>query len=81
MALTIKEIKNITTHYASWYDIWENLTDLDEIIEQHVNKPFFIYGKLSQIRNFMLLCENKKSMIEIPSKKKDTFLRELSKHC
>ena len=29
----------------------------------------------------MLLCENKKFMIEIPSKKEDNHLRELSKNC
>ena len=73
MALTKNEIENITTHYTSWYDIWENLINLEEIVEQHGNEPFFIYGKCSQIKNFMLLCENKKFTIEIPSKKEDIF--------
>ena len=71
MVLTKNEIENITNHYASWYDIWENLVDLEEIVERHGNNPFFIYRKHSQIKNFLVLCENKKITIEIPSKKED----------
>ena len=73
MALTKSEIENVTIHYASQHDIWENLTDLEETVKQHRNKPFFIYRKLSQIKNFMLICENKKFMIKKPSKKEDIF--------
>ena len=74
------EIENITTHYASRHDVWENLTNLEEIIEQHGEQAKFLFiRKLSQIKNFMLLCENKKFAVEIPSKKEDIFLRELSK--
>ena len=59
----------------------KNLADQEEIVEQHGSKPFFIYRKLSQIKIFILLCENKKFMIEIPSRKEDICLRELSKNC
>ena len=73
MALMKTEIENITTHYASHHDIWENLMNLEEIKEKQENKPFFIYRKFSQIKNFMLLCENKKFTIEIPGNKEDIF--------
>ena len=41
----------------------------------------FFYGKFCQIKNFMVLCENKKFTVEIPSKKEHIFLRDLSKKC
>ena len=77
MTLMKNEIENTTTHHASWYDVWENLVDLEEIVEQHGNKPFFIYRKLPQIKNFMLLCKNEKFMREIPSKKEDRKTHEV----
>ena len=73
MVLTINEIENITTHYASWYEVWENLPKLEEIIKQHGKKPFLIYRKFEQFKNFMLLCENKKITIEILSNAEDIF--------
>ena len=42
---------------------------------------FFIYRKLGQFKNFMVLCENKKLTVEIPSKKEHIFLRDLPKTC
>ena len=52
-----------------------------ETVEQHGNDPFFIYRKLCQIKHFMVLCENKKLTVEIPSKKEHIFLSELPKKC
>ena len=37
------EIENITTHYASRHDVWENLTNLEEIIEQHGEQAKFLF--------------------------------------
>ena len=46
----------------------------EETVEPDGNDPFFIYRKLCQIKNFMVLCENKKLTVEIPSKKEHIFL-------
>ena len=54
----------------------ENLLNLEKTVEQHGNDPFFIYRKLCQFKNFMVLCENKKLTVEIPSKKEHIFLRD-----
>ena len=53
----------------------------EETVEPDGNDPFFIYRKLCQIKNFMVLCENKKLTVEIPSKKEHIFLWELPKKC
>ena len=81
IALTKNQIGNITTNHARDYDVWENLLNLEKVVEQHGNDPFFIYRKLCRIKYFLVLCENKKFTVEIPSKEEHIFLTELSKKC
>ena len=81
MVLTENQIGNITNNYARNFNMSENLLNLEKTVEQHGNDPFFIYRKLCQFKNFMVLCENKKLTVEIPSKKEHIFLRDLPKKC
>ena len=47
MALTKNQVENITSHYAGEYDLWENLHDREECVEQHGNNRFYIYVEKS----------------------------------
>ena len=35
MALSRNEIENVASHYARWYDVWQQLADLEEIMKRH----------------------------------------------
>ena len=57
--------------FLTWSKLWRSME----------NSTFHLYRKLCQIKNRLILSEEKKFSIEIPSKKEHTFLREICRAC
>ena len=43
MALSRNEIENVASHYARQYDVWGQLTDLEEIVKHLGHDDFYLY--------------------------------------
>ena len=81
MTLTRNQIENIVNYYVREYNVWESFPNLAKTMGQHGNSTFHLYRKLCQIKNWLILSEEKKLSTEIPSKKEYIFLREIFRAC
>ena len=75
MALSRNEIENVASHYARQYDVWGQLTDLEEIVKHLGHDDFYLYRKLCQVKNWHILSKKIKFPAEIPSRGRKSFLR------
>ena len=81
MVLSRNEIENVASHYARQYEVEDWLINLEEIVEQHGHNHFYIYRKLCQIKNWLIVSDKNKFTAEIPSRKEHIFLKELIRSC
>ena len=79
MVLSRNKIENVASHYARQYDVWEWLADLEQMVKRHGHDYFYIYRKLCQIKNWLILSEKINFTAEIPRREEKVFLREVSK--
>ena len=80
-ALTNDEVMNILWQYSNWFDVWEVRSDLIEILERYGHNKCYIYRKICQFKNYLLLRKEKCYTVEIPSKHEHSLLEDLSKAC
>ena len=62
---------------------WEkkHFDNLKQIFKNHGNKPFFVFGYISFVKNFLLLSKSGMYTIEVPSRREHIFLDRLQKAC
>ena len=62
---------------------WEkkHFDNLKQIFKNHDNKPFYVFGYISFVKNFLLLSKSGMYTIEVPSRREHIFLDRLQKAC
>ena len=80
-ALTNNAVMNLSLHYSNRFDVWEVRPDLTEILERHGHNKYYIYRKICQFKNHLLLTQEKCYTVEIPSKYEHALLEDISKVC
>ena len=62
---------------------WEkkHFDNLKQIFKNHGNKPFFVFGYISFVKDFLLLSKSGMYTIEVPSRREHIFLDRLQKAC
>ena len=78
-ALTNDAVINLLWHYSNRFDVWEVRPDLIEILERYGHNKCYIYRKICQFKNYLLLTKEKCYTVEIPSKHEHTLLEDISK--
>ena len=61
--------------------MWEVRSDLIEILERYGDNKYLIYRKILQLKNYLLLSEEKKFTAEIPSRHEPMLLNNLFESC
>ena len=70
MVLSRNEIEIVTNHYARQYEVKDWLVNLEEIVDQHRQDHFYIYRKLCQIKDWLIVFnKEKKFTTKIRSRK------------
>ena len=62
-------------------NVWQVRPDLTEILERHGDDKYWIFRKVLQFKNYLLLLEEEKFAAEIPSRCEVMLLGNLSKSC
>ena len=73
MVLSRNEIENVASHYARQYEVEDWLVDLEEIVKRYRHNHFYIYRKLCQIKNWLIVSDKNKFTAEILSRKEHIF--------
>ena len=72
-------INNVASRYAYEYGLTDHLDELEELIKNHGNKPFYIFRYMSFVKNFLIVSKNGMFTIEVPSGREYHFLEDLKK--
>ena len=69
-------IQNVADHYARKYDLMDRLSDLKELIKNHGKKPFYIFGYILLVKNYLICSKNGDYTAEIPSHSEHHLLED-----
>ena len=80
--LNAYEIINIASDYRWKYHLKEEEEDeIKKILIEKGHKKFYIFRYISKVKNFLILSNNLKFTIEVPTVEERDFLEDLNKAC
>ena len=80
--LKANQIINIASDYRWKYHLKEEEEDeIKKILIEKGYKKFYIFRYISKVKNFLILSNNLKFTIEVPTVEERDFLEDLNKAC
>ena len=80
--LNANQIINIASDYRWKYHLKEEEEDeIKKILIEKGYKKFYIFRYISKVKNFLILSNNLKFTIEVPTVEERDFLEDLNKAC
>ena len=80
--LKANQIINIASDYRWKYHLKEEEEDeIKKILIEKGHKKFYIFRYISKVKNFLILSNNLKFTIEVPTVEERDFLEDLNKAC
>ena len=81
-SLTANEIINISNDYGSIYGLKkEEIDEIKKILIEKGRKEFYIFRYIAKVKNFLILSENNKFTMQVPTVKERHFMEDLNRKC
>ena len=79
--LNANQIINIASDYRWKYHLKEEEEEIKKILIEKGYKKFYIFRYISKVKNFLIVSNNLKFTIEVPTVEEREFLEDLNKAC
>ena len=80
--LNANDIINISTDFGRKFNLKEEEEDeIKTILIERGYKKFYIFRYIAKVKNFLIVSNNKKFTIEVPTVEQRDFLKDLNKAC
>ena len=80
--LNANDIINISTDFGRKFNLKEEEEDeIKKILIERGYKKFYIFRYIAKVKNFLIVSNNKKFTIEVPTVEQRDFLEDLIKAC
>ena len=80
--LNANDIINISTDFGTKFNLKEEEEDeIKKILIERGYKKFYIFRYIAKVKNFLIVSNNKKFTIEVPTVEQRDFLEDLNKAC
>ena len=80
--LNANGIINIASHYKMRYNLKEEEEEeIKKILIEKGYKKFYIFRYIAKVKNFLIVSNNLKFTIEVPTVEQRDFLEDLNKAC
>ena len=80
--LNANDIINISTDFGRKFNLKEEEEDeIKKILIERGYKKFYIFRYIAKVKNFLIVSNNKKFTIEVPTVEQRDFLEDLNKAC
>ena len=80
--LNANDIINISTDFGRKFNLKEEEEDeIKTILIERGYKKFYIFRYIAKVKNFLIVSNNKKFTIEVPTVEQRDFLEDLNKAC
>ena len=80
--LNANDIINISTDFGRKFNLKEEEEDeIKKILIERGYKKFYIFHYIAKVKNFLIVSNNKKFTIEVPTVEQRDFLEDLNKAC
>ena len=80
--LNANDIINISTDFGRKFNLKEEEEDeIKKILIETGYKKFYIFRYIAKVKNFLIVSNNKKFTIEVPTVEQRDFLEDLNKAC
>ena len=79
--LSANQIINIASDYRWKYHLKEEEEEIKKILTEKGYKKFYIFRYIAKVKNFLIVSNNLKFTIEVPTVEERDFLEELNKAC
>ena len=78
--LNVNQIINIASDYRWKYNLKEE-EEIKKILIEKGYKKFYIFQYIAKVKNFLIVSNNLKFTIEVPTVEQRDFLEDLNKAC
>ena len=80
--LNVNQIINIASDYRwKFYLNEEEENEIKKVLIEKGFKKFYIFRYISKVKNFLIVSDNNKFTIELPTVEERDFLEDLNKAC
>ena len=79
--LNVNQIINIASDYRWKYHLKEEEEEIKKILIEKGYKKFYIFRYIAKVKNFLIVSNNLKFTIEVPTVEQRDFLEDLNKAC
>ena len=79
--LKANQIINIASDYRWKYHLKEEEEEIKKILIKKGYKKFYIFRYIAKVKNFLIVSNNLKFTIELPTVEEREFLEDLDKAC
>ena len=79
--LNANQIINIASDYRWKYHLKEEEEEIKKILIEKGYKKFYIFRYIAKVKNFLIVSNNLKFTIEVPTVEQRDFLEDLNKAC
>ena len=79
--LNANQIINIASDYRWKYHLKEEEEEIKKILIKKGYKKFYIFRYIAKVKNFLIVSNNLKFTIELPTVEEREFLEDLDKAC
>ena len=79
--LNVNQIINIASDYRWKYHLKEEEKEIKKILIEKGYKKFYIFRYIAKVKNFLIVSNNLKFTIEVPTVEQRDFLEDLNKAC
>ena len=81
-SLNANELINISTDYGRLFNLKkEEINEIKNILIEKGRKDFYIFKYIAKCKNFLILDNGIKFIMEVPARAERLFLEELNKKC
>ena len=79
--LNANQIINIASDYRWKYHLKEEEEEIKKILIEKGYKKFYIFRYIAKVKNFLIVSNNLKFIIELPTVEEREFLEDLNEAC
>ena len=79
--LNVNQIINIASDYRWKYHLKEEEEEIKKILIEKGYKKFYIFQYIAKVKDFLIVSNNLKFTIEVPTVEQRDFLEDLNKAC
>ena len=81
-SLTANELINISNDYGHLFNLKkEEIQEIKKILIEKGRKEFYIFKYIAKCKNFLILDNGIKFIMEVPARAERTFMEEINKKC